>query len=200
MSNRIVSLTLCGDDSSRPGQIRYFLSRFKSLATVFTKLESLKLIDFIKSDVEILLPHLPMMTQLKYLTIGGYKRLMPFDVNTNELFNQNVTLPISLRSLAFPYDVSDIGIQTLNRTISFIEQLHIHLIHMNVFSLYLQNFPYLKRLTAVVTGIENNDLLVQNSLQNNVIFHGLKYLNVNITQEVNIFKSARNHFAFITTL
>ncbi|CAF3138393.1 unnamed protein product [Rotaria sp. Silwood2] len=151
ISTRIVSLTLCGDNSSIPGQLALFLTLFNSLANVFTKLESFKLIDYTKSD--------------------EYKRLMPFAINRIELFNENVILPISLHSLAFPYEVSNGWIQILNITISFIEQLHVHLIHMNVLSSFLQRFPYLKRLTAVITGINQNALQIGNIFQSNVILH-----------------------------
>ncbi|CAF1009097.1 unnamed protein product [Rotaria sp. Silwood1] len=184
ISTRIVSLTLCGDYSSTPGQLTLFVSRFNSLASVFTKLESFKLTEYTKSDVEILLPHLSMLTQLKCLSIGEYKRLMPFTINRNELFNENVILPISLRSLAFPYEVSNEWFQPSSTTISFIEQLHVHLIHMNVLSSFLQRFPYLKRLTAVLTGISQNTLRIGNIFQSNVILHRLRYLNVNITRRV----------------
>ncbi|CAF4682647.1 unnamed protein product, partial [Rotaria sp. Silwood2] len=184
INTRIVSLTLCGDNSSTPGQLTLFLTRFNSLASLFTKLESFKLIDYTKLDVEILLPHFPLLTQLKCLSIGEYKRLMPFTINENELINENVILPMSLCTLAFPYEVSNEWIQTLNITTSFIERLHIHLIHMNVLFSFLQRFPYLKHLTAVLTGINQNTLPIGNTFQSNVILHRLRYLNVNITQNV----------------
>ncbi|CAF4802930.1 unnamed protein product, partial [Rotaria sp. Silwood2] len=145
-----------------------------------------KLIDYTKLDVEILLPHFPLLTQLKCLSIGEYKRLMPFTINENELINENVILPMSLCTLAFPYEVSNEWIQTLNITTSFIERLHIHLIHMNVLFSFLQRFPYLKHLTAVLTGINQNTLPIGNTFQSNVILHRLRYLNVNITQNVSI--------------
>ncbi|CAF1502753.1 unnamed protein product [Rotaria magnacalcarata] len=182
ISTRTVSLTLSGDNSSTPGQVALFLSRFNSLAHFFVKLESFKLIDYTKADVEILLPQFPMLTKLKRLSMGEYERLMPFSVDSNELFNENVILPISLRSLAFPYEVTNQWIQTLSTTTSFmIEQMHCHLIHMNVFFLLLQRFPNLKRLTAVITGI-NQDNLPMESID--CMLHGLRYLNINIAQQV----------------
>ncbi|CAF1182101.1 unnamed protein product [Rotaria sordida] len=184
ISTRIVSLILCGDNSSTPGQLRLFLSRFNSLAQVFINLESIKLINYTKSDVEILLDHFPKFTRLKCLSIGEYKRLMPFTINRNDLFKEHVTVPISLRSLAFPYEISNEWIQTSNTLASLIEQLHIHLIHINVISLFLQRFPYLKRLTTVLTGINQNNLFMENNFQTNIMLHRLQYLNVNITQQV----------------
>ncbi|CAF1480853.1 unnamed protein product [Rotaria sp. Silwood1] len=184
MSAHIVSLKLCGDNSSTPGQLTLFLTRFNALASVFIKLESFKLIDYTKSDVEILVPHFSMLSQLKCLSIGEYKRLMPFTIHTNELFNENVILPISLRSLAFPYEVSNEWIQTSSITTSFVEQLHVHHIHINALHSFLQSFSYLKRLTAVITGFNQNNLPVKNNFQSNVILHKLQYLNVNITQQL----------------
>jgi hypothetical protein len=186
IGGRIVSLTLCGDKSSTPGQLALFLSRFDSLATVFIKLESLKLIDFTKLDVQILLPHFPALTHLKCLSIGEYKRLMPFNINTDELFNENVVLPLSLRSLAFPYEVSNEWIQTSSVTISFVEQLHAHSIHITSLPSFLQMFPYLKRLTTVLSGVNGNNLPIEDMLQSTVTLHPLKYLNINITQQVSI--------------
>ncbi|CAF2745227.1 unnamed protein product [Rotaria sp. Silwood2] len=184
MSAHIVSLKLCGDNSSTPGQLTLFLTRFNSLASVFIKLESFKLIDYTKSDVEFLVPHFSMLSQLKCLSIGEYKRLMPFTIHTNELFNENMILPISLRSLAFPYEISNEWIQTSSITTSFVEQLHVHHIHINALYSFLQRFSYLKRLTAVIIGFNQNNLPVGNNFQSNIILHKLQYLNVNITQQV----------------
>jgi hypothetical protein len=186
IGSRIVSLKLCGDKSSTPGQLTIFLSRFGSLGSVFIKLESLKLIDFTKSDVQFLLPHFPGLIHLKQLSIGEYKRLMPFNINTDELFNENVVLPMSLRSLAFPYEVSNTWIQTPSTTISFVEQLHAHFIHMNSLSSFLQKFPHLKRLTAILSDANENNLQIENLLQSKVTFHALKYLNINITHQVSV--------------
>jgi len=184
IGGRIVSLTLGGDKSSTPGQVTLFLTHFDCLASVFVKLESFKLLDFTKSDVQSLLPYFPALTHLKCLSIGEYKCLMPFAVNTDELINENVILPISLRSLAFPYEVSNEWIETSN-AISFVEQLHVHYIHMNSLSSFLQRFPHLKRLTAVFGNVNGNNLQMENMLQSNVAFHALQYLHVNITQQVS---------------
>jgi hypothetical protein len=185
IGSRIVSLTLGGDNSSTPGQLTLFLSRFNSLATIFIKLESFKLIDFTKMNVQLLLPQFPTLTHLKCLSIGEYKRLMPFTINTNELFNENIILPTSLRSLAFPYEISNEWIQT-SSTKSFVEQLHAHFVHMNSLSFLLQKFPHLKNLTAVLVDVNNNDnLQMENTLQASVISHALRYLNVNIMRQVS---------------
>ncbi len=185
IASRIVSLTLCGDNSSTPSQLTLFLSRFNSLGTIFIKLESFKLLDFTKFDVQLLLPQLATLTHLKYLSIGDYKRLMPSFINTNELFNENMMLPISLHSLAFPYQISNEWIQTSNTMQSYVEQLHVHVIHMNSLSSFLQNFPHLKRLTTVLVDVNNDNLQMENMLQSSVTFDALRYLNVNITQHVS---------------
>lgn len=194
IGSRIVSLTLCGDNSSTPGQLALFLSRFNILAKIFSKLESLKLIDFTKLDVQLLLPHLPALTHLKCLSVGEYKRLMPFNRNTHELFHENVLLPISLRWLAFPYEVSDEWIQTAGTMQSSVEQLHAHFIHMSSLSYFLQQFPHLKRLTAVLVDDHNDNLEIENMLQSTITFHGLRYLNVNIARLV------RTYYFFLKTL
>jgi hypothetical protein len=170
-----------------PCQLGLFLSRFHSLATVFVKLESFKLVDFTKSNVEILLPHLPGLIHLKCLAIGDYKRLMPFAAHTHELFNENVALPTSLRSLAFPYEVSNEWIRTLSTTTSFVEQLHAHSIHINALPSFLQRFPHLKRLTTILSAINQDNLQIENIFQSTVTFDTLRYLNVNITQHVSTF-------------
>ncbi|CAF1159778.1 unnamed protein product [Adineta steineri] len=173
----VISLTLNGDNSSTPGQLRHFLTRFNPLAKYFVKLESIKLLNSTKSDVENLVTHLSGLIHLKYLSIGDYKRLMPISINTDDLFDETIALPISLRSLAFPYKISNKWIQSLNVT-SFIEQLHVHLIHIDSISFFLQTYPNLKRLTAVLSGI------TENILQSPITFHSLQYLNINITQDV----------------
>jgi len=111
---------------------------------------------------------------------------MPFTINTNELFNENVILPISLRSLAFPYEMSNEWIQTSSTKKSFVVQLHAHFVHMNSLSFLLQKFPHLKSLTAVLVDVNNNDnLQMENTLQASVISHALRYLNVNIMRQVS---------------
>jgi hypothetical protein len=187
IGSRIVSLILCGDNSSTPGQLALFLSRFAFLATIFIKLESLKLIDFTKMDVQLLVPQFPSLTHLKCLSVGEYKRLMPFNIDTNELFNEDVILPISLRSVAFPYEISNAWIQTSSTTKSFVEQMHAHAIHINSLSIFLQKFPVLKRLTAVLVDDNNHNLQMENILQSTVIVHALQCLNVNITQQVSTY-------------
>jgi hypothetical protein len=203
IGSRIVSLTLCGDNSSTPGQLTLFLSRFGFLGTIFIKLESFKLVDFTKMDVQLLLPKLLTLTHLRCLSIGEYKRLMPFTINTNELFNEDVILPISLRNVAFPYEISNEWIQTSSTQKSFVEQLHGHFIHMNSLPFLLQKFPHLKHLTAVLVDVSNDNLQMENTLQASVIFHALRYLNVNITQQVsrrslflNMFKELYLNFEF----
>jgi hypothetical protein len=187
ISSRIISLTLCGDNSSTPGQVALFLSRFAFLATTFIRLESLKLLDFVKTDVQLLIPQLSMLNHLKCLSVGDYTRLMPFNVNTEELFNENVMLPITLRRLAFPYEICNQWIETCDITKSFVEQMHVHFIHMDSLSLFLQRFPHLKRLTAVLGSVDNNNPPIDNMSQSTVTFHTLRYLNINIMETVSIY-------------
>jgi hypothetical protein len=187
IKSRIISLTLCGDNSSTPGQLALFLSRFTFLATTFIRLESLKLIDFVKTDVQLLIAHLPMLNHLKCLSVGDYTRLMPVNINTEELFNENVMLPITLRLLAFPYEISNQWIETCDITKSLVEQMHVHCIHMDSLSLFLQRFPHLKRLTAVLDSVNNNNPQIDNMSQSIVTFHALRYLNINIMETVSIY-------------
>lgn len=185
IGSRVVSLTLCGDNSSTPGQLTLFLSRFSLLSTTFIRLESLKLIDFAKTDVQLLIPQLPMLNHLRCLSVGDYKRLMPFNIIAEELFNENIMLPTTLWSLAFPYEISNQWIETCDTMKSFVEQIHIHFIHMDVLSLFLEKFPHLKRLTAVLGTVNDNNLQMDNILQSTLTFHTLSYLNLNITQTVS---------------
>ena len=180
-----MSLTLSGDNSSTPGQFALFLSRFPSLSTIFTKLESFRLIDFTKVNVQLLLHQLPTLSHLKCLSIGNYQRLMPFNLKTEELFDEAVALPISLRSLAFPYQITNRWMETSDVAELFVEQMHIHLIHMDILSSFLQKFPYLKRLTAVLGSIEDVPLMMDNISPNVIKLHQLRSLNVNIIYTVS---------------
>ena len=168
-----------GDNSSTPGQLALFLTRFPILSSIFIKLESFRLIDFIKMDVELLVPQLSSLMKLKCLSIGNYQRLMPFNIKPEDLFNENVVLPISLRSLAFPYQITDRWMETFNTTESLIERMHIHFIHMDFLFSFLQKFPHLRRLTAVLGG--NEDIHSLNSMN----FHRLRSLNVNLMHTVS---------------
>ena len=192
-----MSLTLSGDNSSTPGQLALFLSRFPSLSTIFTKLETLRLIDFTKVNVQLLLPQLPTLSHLKCLSIGNDQRLTSFNLNIAELFDEAVALPICLRSLAFPYQITNKWMKTYGSTKSFVEQMHIQWIHMDLLSSYLQKFPHLKRLTAVVGGIKEIHLLTANSLSNATKFHALRSLNVNILHTVSRQKTIIFYFYFV---
>lgn len=170
-----------GDNSSTPGQLALFLTRFPILSSIFIKLESFRLIDFIKTDVELVVPQLSSLMKLKCLSIGNDQRLMPFNIKPEDLFNENVGLPISLRRLAFPYEINNQWMETFNTTESFIEQMHIHFIDMNFVFSFLQKYRHLKRLTAVLGGNEEMFNLSSNSMN----FHRLRSLNVNIIHTVS---------------
>lgn len=189
VSARVISLTLSGNnDSSTPGQLQLFLSHFKPLAKFFTRLESFKLINYFKSDVEMLLPEFIMLNQLKQLSIGEYQRLVPFDIDSNALFQEHVTLPVHIRNLAFPYEISNTWLQTFNPTKSFlIERLHVHLIHMNALLSFLTIFPHLKRLDTIITGVDTSTAQMQITSDANFSLHRLRYLNINITREVSVY-------------
>ncbi|UJR24781.1 hypothetical protein I4U23_006155 [Adineta vaga] len=180
---RITSFTLSGSNSSTPGLLSQFLMNFNFSGSIFLNLESFKLIEFTKSDIESLTPHFSGFIHLKNLSIGEYTRLMPFVMNIDELYQENIILPISLRCLAFPYEISDQWIQTSNG-ISLVEQLHIHYIHINLLAIFLQRFPHIKRLTAVLDDVREPDLLTDDIFRSTEIFHTLRYLNVNIVSNV----------------
>lgn len=175
-----MSLTLNGNNSSTPGQLALFLARFPSLSNIFTKLETLRLNDFTKMDIQLVLPQLPTLKHLKCLSIGNYQRLMPSNLKTEELFDKAVVLPISLHSLSFPYEITNRWMETSGVAESFVQQMHIHLIHMDFLSSFLQKFPHLKCLTAVLGGIEEIHLLMANPLSYATKLHALRSLNVNI--------------------
>lgn len=174
-------MTLNGNNSSTPGQLVLFLSRFPSLSTIFIKLESFRLIDFTKNDVDYLLDELPTLIHLKCLSIGNYQRLMPFNINIESLFNENVDLPLSLRCLSFPYQITERWMETIGTIESFVQQIHVPFIQMDFLFLFLQKFPHLKRLTTVLGGIEDINLVLVNS---SIEFHQLRSLNVNIMYTV----------------
>jgi hypothetical protein len=182
---RIVSLTLNGNNSSTPGQLTLFLSRFHPLASVFTKLESFKLIDFNRSDVQTLLPYLPEFIHLKCLSIGDHTCLAPDVMSVDELFNEDVVLPTFLRSLAFPYEVSKEWIDISNRTTSYVQQLHAHLIHIDAFPSFFRRFSHLERLTAVIDDCNLYGSEEINLFHLSVMSHPLRYLNVNIAENVS---------------
>ena len=198
IANRITSLTLPGSNSSTPGLLSQFLMYFKSLGTIFIHLLSFTLVEFTKFDVETLVPHFHQLVYLRNLSIGGYTRLMPFNINTNELFQEHVVLPLSLRSLAFPYEISDRWIQTSNSTLS-IEQLHVNSIYIDTLISFIQRFPRLNRLTTVLSDRRESDLIAENISESNVMFQSLRYLNLNIVSDVSlpfIIKKVNSFFSF----
>ncbi|CAF1116859.1 unnamed protein product [Adineta ricciae] len=169
--------------------------------TIFVHLLSLKLVEFTKSDVEILVPHLHQFVYLRNLSIGEYTRFMPFNINTNELFQEHVVLPLSLRSLAFPYEISDRWIQTSNSTLS-IEQLHVTSLYMDTLISFMQRFPRLNRLTTVLSNPGELDLIAENISGSNIMFQSLRYLNLNIVSDVSFpqFASFLRHVPQLHTL
>ena len=179
--HRIISLTLCGNNSSRPGQFSLLFSTFSNN---FPKLESLKLFDYSKTDVELLLSELNHLTHLKYLSIGDFQRLMPHPINRNELFNENIVFPENLTHLAFPHIISDTWFAKSNQLTSKIQRMHVHFIYMNCLILFLQKFPYLTHLTAVLSGDNTNNVFEDKNIFQSL--SSLRYLNVNITPSVRI--------------
>jgi hypothetical protein len=99
-----------------------------------------------------------------------------------------VVLPSSLRILVFPYEISNQWIETSDTTKSLVEQINVPFIHMDSLSPFLEKFPCLERLTAALGSINNyNNLQMDTMSQSPVIFHTLRYLNIDITQTVSVY-------------